>query len=70
MMHCVQCNSELVAPARSEYRSDRHACHIWICPKCSACFGSLVSFPTETDSESVTAILTSDPSLFPALLVA
>jgi hypothetical protein len=70
MMHCVQCNTELVAPARSEYWSDRHACHIWLCPKCSACFESVVSFPTETDTHSMKDILTSDPSLFPPLLVA
>jgi hypothetical protein len=50
MMPCVQCNTELVAPERSEYWSDRHACHIWLCPTCSACFGSLVSFPTDSES--------------------
>jgi hypothetical protein len=50
MMPCVQCNTELLAPERSEYWSDRHACHIWLCPTCSACFGSLVSFPTDSES--------------------
>jgi hypothetical protein len=50
MMPCVQCNTELVAPERSEYWSDRHACHIWLCPTCSACFESLVSFPTDSES--------------------
>ena len=49
MMHCVQCSKELIAPERSEYWSDGHACHVWHCPKCSACFGSLVFFPTETE---------------------
>ena len=44
MMRCVQCDAELVAPVRSEYWSDKHACHIWHCPKCSACFSSVVSF--------------------------
>jgi hypothetical protein len=43
MMRCVQCDTELVAPVRSEYWSDKHACHIWLCPKCCVCFSSLVS---------------------------
>jgi hypothetical protein len=52
MMRCVQCNTELVAPERSEYWSDKHACHIWLCPTCSACFESLVSFPTDAEPSS------------------
>jgi hypothetical protein len=44
MVRCVQCDTELVAPVRSEYWSDKHACHIWHCAKCCACFSSLVSF--------------------------
>jgi uncharacterized protein with PIN domain len=68
MMRCVQCGSELVAPERSEYRSDRHACHIWLCPTCSACFESLVSFPTNT--ESMRDVLTENQSLLPSLLIA
>jgi uncharacterized protein with PIN domain len=64
MMPCVQCNTELVAPERSEYLSNRHACHIWLCPTCSACFGSLVSFPT--DSESMRDFLTENRSLLVA----
>jgi hypothetical protein len=44
MMHCVQCDTELVAPVRSEYWSDSHACYVWLCPKCCACFSSVVSF--------------------------
>ena len=70
-MHCVQCSTELVAPERSEYWSDRHACHVWLCTKCSACFESLVLFPTDTNS--MKDIKTGDiifPSLFPSLLVA
>jgi hypothetical protein len=50
MMHCVQCNTELVAPERSEYLSAKHVCHIWLCPACSACFESLVLFPTDSES--------------------
>jgi hypothetical protein len=52
MMHCVQCDNELVAPIRSEYWSEKHACHIWHCPKCCACFSSLVSFSADTDTKS------------------
>jgi hypothetical protein len=71
MMRCVQCDTELVAPVRSEYWSDKHACHIWHCPKCCACFSSEVSFPANTDTlESMKDIPTDDPSLFPGLLVA
>ena len=64
MMRCVQCDTQLVAPVRSEYWSSKHACHIWLCPKCCACFDSLVSLPADIDTESVKDILTEDPSLF------
>ena len=67
MMRCVQCNTELVAPERSEYWSDRHACHIWLCPTCSACFESLVTFPS--DAESMRDIPTENQSLLPSMLV-
>jgi hypothetical protein len=70
MMRCVQCDTELVAPVRSEYWSEKHACHIWHCSKCCACFSSLVSFPADTDTESMKDVLTEDPSLFPSLLFA
>jgi hypothetical protein len=33
MMRCVQCDTELVAPVRSEYWSDKHACHVWLLPE-------------------------------------
>jgi len=52
MLRCVQCGTDLVAPVRSEYWSDNnHACHIWHCPKCCACFSSLVSFSDDTVTE-------------------
>jgi hypothetical protein len=70
MMRCIHCDTELVAPVRSEYWSDKHACHIWLCPKCCACFSSEVSFSADTDAESVKDILPEDSSLFPSLLVA
>jgi hypothetical protein len=69
-MRCIQCDTELVAPVRSEYWSDKYACHVWLCPKCCACFSSMVSFPVETGTGSVKDIVTEDPSLFPSLLVA
>jgi hypothetical protein len=52
MMRCVQCDTELVAPVRSEYWSEKHACHVWLCPKCCACFSSMVSLRADTDSPS------------------
>jgi len=67
MMRCVQCDTELVAPERSEYLSNKHACHIWLCPTCSACFESLVSFSTDAESMGIT--LTEDQSLLPSLLI-
>jgi hypothetical protein len=70
MMRCAQCDTELVAPVRSEYWSDKHACHIWLCPKCCVCFSSVGSFPADTNTESMKGILTEDLSLFPSLLVA
>jgi hypothetical protein len=51
VVRCVQCDTDLVAPVRSEYWSDNHACHIWHCAKCCACFSSLVSFSDDTDTE-------------------
>jgi hypothetical protein len=53
MMRCVHCDTELVAPVRSEYWSDKHACHIWLCRKCCACFSSVVTFPADTDTELI-----------------
>ena len=51
MVRCVHCDAELVAPVRSEYWSDKHVCHIWHCPKCCACFSSLISFSDDADTE-------------------
>jgi hypothetical protein len=51
LVRCVHCDTELVAPVRSEYWSDKHACHIWLCPKCCACFSSVVSFPADANTE-------------------
>jgi hypothetical protein len=70
LVRCVHCDAELVAPVRSEYWSDKHACHIWLCPKCCACFSSVVSFPADVITGSLKDNLDTDPSLFPSLLVA
>ena len=61
MMRCVHCDTELVAPVRSEYLNNKQACHIWFCPKCSACFSSMVSFPADTDTESMKDIADGGP---------
>ena len=52
-MKCVQCSNELVAPERSEHWSDRRACHIWYCRKCSCCFefSRLVSCRHQVDEK-------------------
>jgi hypothetical protein len=70
MMRCVQCDTELVAPVKCEYWSDKRVSYIWHCPKCCVCFSSVISFPADADTEPLTDILREDPSLFPSLLVA
>ena len=32
--NCVQCDSELIAPERSEYRDEGQIRHFWRCSKC------------------------------------
>jgi hypothetical protein len=66
-MKCVQCSNELIAPERSEYWSDRRACHLWYCPKCSCCFESLVLLAADT--RSMKDSMARD-DIFPSLLVA
>jgi hypothetical protein len=60
MMHCVQCD----CPRKVRVLEQQA-----LCPKCCACFDSLVSLPADTDTESVKHILTEDPSLYPPLPV-
>jgi hypothetical protein len=68
---CKQCGNELIAPERSEHRNRRQVHHVWHCPKCSACFGSLVVFPAANESmKDIKTDAVIYPSLFPALLVA
>ena len=66
-MKCVQCSNELIAPERSEYWSDKRACHIWYCRKCSCCFelSRLVS-----RQDQVNENMTTGGDIFPFLLVA
>ena len=66
MMRCVQCSIDLIAPVRSEYFSDRHICHVWLCPKCSTCFESCVQFPA--DSASITAVMAGDSVVSPLVV--
>ena len=40
---CIQCGSEQITPERAEYWTDRHAFHIWHCPKCTADLASTLS---------------------------
>jgi hypothetical protein len=70
-MTCVQCSNELIAPECSVYRNKGQIRHVWHCPICSACFESLIVFPTDTIS--MKDVVTGEiiyPSLFPSLLVA
>jgi hypothetical protein len=47
-IECVQCNGELIAPERSEYRKDSDIRHVWRCPKCDCRFE--VISPADTRS--------------------
>ena len=46
--NCVQCDNELIAPERSEYRDERQIRHLWHCSKCDCSFE--VISPTDTKS--------------------
>jgi hypothetical protein len=35
---CIQCNARLIAPTNSEYVSERHVRHSWLCESCSHYF--------------------------------
>ena len=47
-IECVQCDSELIAPERSEYCNDSEIRHVWRCWKCDVCFE--VISPADTKS--------------------
>ena len=46
--NCVQCDNELIAPERSEYRDERQIRHFWCCSKCECSFE--VISPSHTKS--------------------
>jgi hypothetical protein len=62
LVRCVHCDSELVAPVRSEFWSENQACHIWHCPKCCACFSSLVSLSDDAGTEPLRRYKSAGPS--------
>ena len=68
---CFQCNNELIAPERSEYRNERQVHHIWRCGECNFRFESVVLFPAiDKSMRDITTGAVIFPSLFPSLLVA
>ena len=46
--NCVQCDNELIAPERSEYRDERQIRHLWHCSKCDCSFEVIA--PSDTKS--------------------
>ena len=46
--NCVQCDNELIAPERSEYRDERQIRHLWRCSRCDCSFE--VILPARTKS--------------------
>ena len=46
--NCVQCDNELIAPERSEYRDERQIRHFWHCSRCE--FSFEVISPAHTKS--------------------
>ncbi len=41
---CVQCNNEVIAPERSEYRNERQVRHLWRCGECDDRLEAEVTF--------------------------
>ena len=46
--NCVQCDNELIAPERSEYRDEGQIRHFWHCSRCDCSFEVIP--PTNTKS--------------------
>ena len=46
--NCFQCDNELIAPERSEYRDERQIRHLWHCSRCDCYF--VVISPAHTKS--------------------
>lgn len=51
---CVQCDEELIAPERTEYRDERQIVHLWHCPECDYRFEVI----SPADTKSITDIMT------------
>jgi hypothetical protein len=69
---CVQCDNELIAPERSEYRDERQIRHLWRCPKCDCCFEVILPADTKSIKDIMTrieALITRD-EISPLRLVA
>ena len=69
--NCVQCDNELIAPERSEYRDERQIRHLWHCPQCD-CLLRVIRIVTSRQqvNEGYEDGRRYIPSLFTSLLVA
>jgi hypothetical protein len=54
--NCVQCDNELVAPERSEYRDDRQIRHFWHCSICDCSFEVIPTVHTKSIKEIMSRI--------------
>ena len=54
--NCVQCDNELIAPERSEYRDERQIRHFWYCSKCECSFEVISPAHTKSIKEIMTRI--------------
>ena len=50
-INCLQCDNELIAPERSEYRNERQIRHLWHCPKCDCSFEVIRRYKSTQDYE-------------------
>ena len=57
---CVQCDSRLIAPEWSEYRSKLQNRHLWRCWRCDYCFETIANMESIEDKAAI----------FPSRLVA
>ena len=53
-IECVQCDSELIAPERSEYFNGSDIRHIWRCGRCDCCFEVI----SPADTKSIRDVMT------------
>ena len=71
-INCVQCDNDLIAPERSEYRDGRHIRHFWRCAKCHCCFEVVSPADTRPIKDIMTRIedIMKRDDVFPSRLVA